>query len=88
MLNIRPFLLSIVLVVILIITAGLVTPRTHIVFDPSKDPVGLFENQAPSASQINLDYYTRSYRYPLDECYDVGLRDRTQCLNESHESTP
>jgi hypothetical protein len=88
MLNPRPFILSIVLVVILMITAGLVTLGTNIVFDPSNDPAGLLESQVPSASQINLDYYSRPYKSPLDECYDVALRDRAECLSESQELTP
>ena len=87
MLNTRTVILSIVLVVILMITAGLVTARTEVVSDPSNDPAGLLENQAPSASQINLDYYTRPYRSPLDVCYDVGLMERAKCLSESQVST-
>lgn len=34
------------------------------------------------------DALSKSYRSPLDECFDVGLIYRAQCLKESQESTP
>ena len=86
MLNIRTLILSIVLVVTLMLTVQLVTVRTEVVSNSSSDPVIVLETQEESGNQNTAPI--PSYRSPLDECYDVPLREANSCRNASQASTP
>ena len=86
MLNIRTVILSVVLVVMLLLTVPLVTARTEVASDPSQHPVIVLDNQDPSGNQYNIPI--PSYRSPLDECYDVPLREANSCRNASPASIP
>ena len=79
MLNIRIVILSVVLVVVLILTVQLVNARTEVASDPLSDPVIVLDNQEPSGNQYNVPI--PSYRSPLQECFDVPLRDAAGCRN-------
>ena len=86
MLKIRTILLSIVLVLILMLTAQLVTARTEVVSDPASDLAGVSNHQEQSANQ-NIAPVS-SYRSPLDECYDVPLREAAGCRKTSQAPIP
>jgi hypothetical protein len=86
MLNIRMVLLSAVVLLVLGLTARLVTAGTEVVSDPSSDPARVINNQAPSASQNKAPI--PSYRSPLDECFDVPLREAASCRNASQVLIP
>ena len=86
MLNIRMVLLSAVVLLVLGLTARLVTAGTEVISDPSSDPARVINNQAPSASQNKAPIL--SYRSPLDECFDVPLREATNCRNASPSPIP
>ena len=100
MLNIRTVILSVVLVVLLLLAVPLVAARTEVVSAPPSDPVIALDhqdrydkmNKVPISHQDRYDKMNKvpipSYRSPLDECFDVGLIYRAQCLNEGQESTP
>jgi len=80
MLNNRIVILSIVLVLILMLTARLVTARTVVGSAPSNDPAAVMENQH-STNQNKAPI--PSYRSPLDECFDVSLREVANCRSGS-----
>ncbi len=86
MLNIRIVLLFAVVLLVLGLTARLVTVGTELVSDPSSDPARVIDNQAPSASQNKAPI--PSYRSPLDECFDVPLREAASCRNASQVPIP
>jgi hypothetical protein len=86
MLNIRTVILSVALVVILSLSVPLVTARTEVVSDPSRDPATVLNNQESSVSQNKAPI--PSYRSPLDECYDVPLREAASCRNTSQAPIP
>jgi hypothetical protein len=86
MLNIRTVILSVVLVLLLMVAVPLVTARTEIVADPSSHPASVLNNQEQSASQNRAPI--PSYRSPLDECYDVPLREAASCRNTSQPPVP
>ena len=77
MLNIRTLILSIALVVIV----GLVTARTAIFSDPSRDLSSVLNNQEQSANQNKAP--VASYRSPLDECFDVPLSEAAACHTDN-----
>ena len=86
MLNIRTVILSVALVVLLLLTVPLATARTEVASDPSSDPVIALDHQ---------DRYDKmnkapvpSYRSPLDECYDVPLREAASCRIASQVPIP
>ena len=81
MLNIRIVILSVVLVLILMLTVSLVAARTEVASDPANDPVSVLDNQESSANQNKASI--PAYRSPLDECFDVPLRDAAGCRNAS-----
>ena len=76
MLNIRTTFLSVVLVLILMLSVRLVTAGTDAVSDPSNDSVPVIENQL-STNQNKAPL--PSYRSPLEECFDVSLREAASC---------
>ena len=78
MLNIRTIVLSVGVVLILMLTAQLVTVRTEVVSDPSTDAAGVSEIQEQSADLKNT-YSAPSYRYQFGECFDVSIKDLTAC---------
>ena len=86
MLKIRTILLSIVVVLILMLTAQLVTARTEVVSDPASDLAGVYNEQEQSANQ-NIAPVS-AYRSPLDECYDVPLREAAGCRKTSQAPIP
>jgi len=86
MLKIRTILLSVVLVLILALTARLVTARTEVVSDPSSGPASLIDNQDRSTNQNRAPI--PSYRSPLDECFDVPLSEAAACRTESQPLVP
>ena len=86
MLNIRTILLSAVVLLVLGLTTRLVTAGTEVVSSPSSDPARVIDNQAPSASQNKAPI--PSYRSPLDECFDVPLREAASCRNASQVPIP
>ena len=104
MLKIRTILLSVVLVLILMLTAQLVNARTEVVSDPPNDLVIVLNHQdrydkmSTSDPVIALDHQDRydkmnkvpipSYRSPLDVCYDVPLREVASCRIASQEPVP
>ena len=78
MLNIRTIALSIVLVLILMLTARLATARTEAVSDPSTDAAGVSEIQEQSAD-LKSTYSALSYRSQFGECFDVSIKDLAAC---------
>jgi len=82
MLNIRTFILSVVLVLILMLTVRLVTARTEVASSPSSDAASVSEIQEPSADLKNT-YSPPSYRSQFGECFDVSIRDLAACRNAS-----
>lgn len=84
MLKIRTILLSVVLVIILMLTVQLVTARTEVISDPSSKPAVVIQNQQLPVNQNNVPVL--SYRSPLDECFDVSLRELANCHNASQAS--
>jgi hypothetical protein len=85
MLNIRTTVLSVVLVLILMLSVRLVTARTDVVSVPSNDSAAVMENQQ-STNQNKAPI--PSYRSPLDECFDVSLREVTSCRAASQVPVP
>jgi len=85
MLNIRTVILSAALLVALIFAVTVVTARTEVVSDPLSEPVIVLDNQEPSGNQYNVPI--PSYRSPLDECFDVPLRDAAGCRDASQTIT-
>ena len=81
MLNIRTAILSVVILVALMLTVQLVAARTEIASDPSQDSVIVLDNPEPSGNHYNLPI--PSYRSPLDECFDVPLREAAECRDAS-----
>ncbi len=79
MLNIRTAILSAALLVALIFAVTVVTARTEVVSDPLSEPASVLAAPEQSSHQINAPI--PSYRSPLDECYDVPLREATRCRN-------
>lgn len=101
MLNIRTVILSVVVLVVLMLTAQLATAGTEVVSVPSNDPViGLdhqdrFDKMNPVVVSDHQDRYDKmneapvpSYRSPLDECFDVPLGELTACRAESRTIVP
>jgi hypothetical protein len=100
MLNIRPIILSVVLVVLLLLAVPLVAARTEVVSDPSSDLVIALDhqerydkmNKLPIPHQDRYDKMNRvpipSYRSPLDVCYDVPLREVASCRIADPASVP
>ena len=86
MLNIRTVILSVALVVILMVAVPLVTARTEVASDPSGNPVSVVINEEQSANQRKEPI--PSYRSPLDECYDVPLREVASCRIASQVPVP
>lgn len=78
MLNIRTIVLSVVLVLVVMLTAQLVTARTEVVADPSTDAAGVSEIQEQSADLKNT-YNAPSYRSQFGECFDVSIKDIAAC---------
>jgi hypothetical protein len=85
MLNNRPFILSVVLVLISVLTVGLVTARTEIVSDPSSNPASVPDIQERPAD-LNDTYDAPSYRFQFGECFDVPIKDVAACRNVSQAS--
>jgi len=78
MLNIRTTVLSAVLVLILMLTAQWVTPRTEVVSNQSRGPSSVSEIQVQSAGLKKL-YSAPSYRAQFGECFDVSIKDLATC---------
>ena len=86
MLNIRIVILSVALVVILMVAVPLVTARTEVASNPLSDPAGAPNNSVEIANQRKEPI--PSYRSPLDECYDVSLREVASCRIASQVPVP
>ena len=81
MLNIRTVILSVLVLVALIFAVPWVTARTEVVSNPSGDPASVLNHQEESVHQNKAPI--PSYRSPLDECFDVPLREVASCRNTS-----
>ena len=81
MLKIRTVILSVTLVVILLLTVPLVAARTEVASGPSSDPVIGLNHQERYDKMNKMPI--PSYRSPLDECYDVPLREAAKCRDAS-----
>jgi hypothetical protein len=79
----RILILAFVLVITLIVR--FVTVRTTSASIPSNDPASMLRNQAGYTNQNRAP--VPSYRSPLDECFDVPLRELASCRNESQAPT-
>ena len=81
MLNIRTLILAVTLVVILLLTVPLVAARTEVASGPSSDPVIALnhQNRYDKMNKVPIP----SYRSPLDECFDVPLREAAGCRDTS-----
>ena len=77
MLNIRYLILSATLVVLLLLAIPLATARTEVISDPSGDPASVSNHPEESANP-NIAPIP-SYRGPLDECFDVPIRELAAC---------
>jgi len=86
MLNNRIVIPFVVLVLILMLTVRLVTARTEVVSDPSRDSASVLENQEGFADQNKAPI--PSYRSPLDECFDVSLREAANCHSANQVTVP
>ena len=86
MLNNRTFNLFIVFVAIVALTVGWVTTRTEAVSNPSRDSTSVLGNQEGFADQNKAPI--PSYRSPLDECFDVSLREAVHCHSASQVIVP
>lgn len=86
MLNIRTVILSVALVVILMVAVPLVTARTEVASNPASDLAGAPDNSVEIANQRKEPI--PSYRSPLDECYDVPLREVASCRIASQAPIP
>jgi hypothetical protein len=78
----RIAILSVVFVVIITLTIGLINARTGFDSDPSSNPAGVLANQEQSSYRSNMDN-TRSYRSRLGVCFDVSLKELNSCLQTS-----
>ena len=85
MLNIRTVISSLAVVAILGLTISMVRSRTETGPDASRASAGFLDHptQAPNAGNRAS---VRSYRSPLDECFDVGLMGLAACRKESLSS--
>ena len=86
MLNIRAVILSAVLLIGLIFAVPLVTARTEVASNPASDPAGAPDTTVEIANQRKEPI--PSYRSPLDECYDVPLREAAGCRKTSQAPIP
>ena len=86
MLNIRIALLSVAFLVLFTLTSGLMPVRPEVVLDPSSELASVLDNQERSANQNKVNN-TRSYRSPLDECFDVSLSELASCRNTGKAPT-
>jgi hypothetical protein len=86
MLNIRNVILSVALVAILMVAVPLVTAGTEVVSNHSRGPASVLDIQEAYASRNKSPI--PSYRSPLDECYDVPLREVASCRNASQVPIP
>ena len=78
MLNIRTAILSVGLVLMLLLTARLVSSKTEVVFDSFHSAASVSANQRQSADLINA-YDAPSYRSQFGDCFDVSIRDLAAC---------
>jgi hypothetical protein len=86
MLNIRTISLSVILALVLVFTVQLVNARTEVVSDPASDSASVYNEQEQSANQNKAPI--PAYRSPLDECFDVPLREAASCHNASQAPVP
>ena len=86
MLKIRTVIVSVLLAVVLMLTVQLVNARTEVVSDPLSDAASVSMDQDQPVSQNNAPI--PSYRSPLDECFDVSLRELTNCRRTRQVSAP
>lgn len=86
MLNNRIVIPSVVLLFMLLVTARLATARTEVASDPSNGPAAVMGNQQQSATENKVPM--PSYRPPLDECFDVSLREAASCRKASQVLAP
>jgi hypothetical protein len=77
MLNIRIVILSATLVVLLLLAIPLATARTEVISDPSGDSATVSNHPEESVDQNIAP--VPSFRDPLDECFDVPIRDLAAC---------
>jgi len=79
--NIRTVILSAALAFVFLFVARLVTAGTEVVSDPLSEPASVLADPKGSSNQNHTTI--SSYRSPLDECYDVPLREAASCKNAS-----
>ena len=84
MLNIRILILSSILVLVLLLTAGLVAARTDMVSNASSNADTVSVQEQP----VNLKVvpHSSSYRTQFSECYDVPIRELAACRNVGQRS--
>ncbi len=82
MLKIRVTLLPVALLVLFTLTIGLMAVRAEVIPDPSSKLASVLDTQERTANQNKVNY-TRSYRSPLDDCFDVSLMELANCYNLS-----
>lgn len=82
MLNIRTSILSATLLGLFIFTVGLVTVRSDVVSDRSREVTPVTENLGETMDLWNANS-APSYRSQFGECFDVSLKDLSACRDES-----
>jgi hypothetical protein len=84
MLNIRTLILAVVLMILLMLSVQLVTARTEVVSHPSRGSVSWLDIQEAYVDQHKAPI--PSYRSPLDVCYDLPLREATDCREAKQDT--
>jgi len=85
MLNIRTIILSIVLVAILMLTAGLVSVKREIASNTTNAEAESPGSQEQSADQTK-PYNVLSYRSQFGQCIDVSIQELATCIDTNQNS--
>lgn len=85
MLNIRTIILSIVLVAILMLTAGLVSVKREVVSNTTNGEAEVSGSQEQSANPTK-PYSVPSYRSQFGECLDVSIQEFAICVDTNQPS--
>jgi len=83
MLNIRTIILSVALVTILMLMAGLMTARSETVYNNGNGEVNGIERQEQSANPVNSNSAS-SYRSQFGACLDVSVQELAACRETSN----
>jgi hypothetical protein len=87
MLNIRTFIFAVGLIVVLALTAQFVTAGTEAA-STSLSEVASLPNDQDQPANTNSVGVIASYRSPLDECFDVSLREAAACRESGQTTIP